>query len=123
MAEIASIDRDLSRLAREKGALEQTLYRVRKREISDREVTRANSINRVMVESAVLDVLRSAGVARDVRVSQLYMAAQRTVANIKRPTVASYLTRMQARGLIERSGTYGFWRITDAGMTAAGASA
>jgi len=115
LSEIAKLERRQAETELELRTLQRLLLMARKRKISKTQVTRSNGIQRVMVEQTILDHLTSAG-RRGLPSRQLYMAGQKTVSDLGRSTFASYLRRLQERGLIE-SPEYGLWRLTNPSRT------
>lgn len=108
-AEIAAKDRAIGLLEQEREALRRVLYAARKRELGAQEVTRSNSLSRVMAEGAILDRLRQSRPA-PVSVTQLQIVAGGAVYGLSESTFRSHLHRLKARGLIE-SPRRGWWRI------------
>lgn len=96
-------------LKAEREVLERVLYNARKREIGDQEVTRSNSISRVMAETAILKRLEG-GTKAGVDVRLLEAAAKGAVPGLGQSTFRSHLHRLKQRGLIEAP-KRGSWRL------------
>jgi hypothetical protein len=105
--EIAEIDRTVSELLQRRRALESTILKLKREDLAAKEVTRKNSINRILVEKSILDQLQS---GRFVSSRSLYMNAQASFYFLNNSTFRSYVRRMKERGLIE-SNRVGNWRL------------
>ncbi|WP_242153617.1 hypothetical protein [Sphingomonas sp. BAUL-RG-20F-R05-02] len=111
LTEIATKDREIALLKAEREVLERVLYNARKREIGDLEVTRSNSIGRVMAEAAILKRLEGA-LRAGVDVRQLELTARTAVPSLAQSTFRSHLHRLKERGLIEAP-KRGSWRLVE----------
>lgn len=107
--EIEEIERQIRELTLEKQALERQLLKARRASTVLSDVSRKNSLTRILVEEKILDALR--GAKRSLSNSQLYREAQAIDADLKSSTFRTYLHRMKARGLILTAGTNGNWRL------------
>jgi uncharacterized protein YjhX (UPF0386 family) len=72
------------------------------------DVTRKNSLGRVLAEGAILQALQNS--RNRVRTKSLYKAAGFAVPDLRESTFRSHLHRMKARKLIE-SISQGMWQI------------
>jgi hypothetical protein len=108
--EIAEKNRQIREITEERDALQRLLERSRQQdELTQRvEVTRKNSINRVVVEGSILNFLANSG--KPVRAKNLYRAARSSVINLNENTFRSHLHRMKEGGKIECP-TRGMWQI------------
>lgn len=106
--QIAIKNREIAHLQSEKAVLERLLYKARKQEISNREVTRSNSVGRVMAENAIMAKI-DAGPKMGVSVTALELAARGAVPGLGQSTFRSHIYRLRERGIIE-SPTRGVWR-------------
>lgn len=111
LAEIATKDREIALLRSEREVLERVLYNARKREIGGHEITRSNSIGRVMAETAILKSLEGRSRA-GVDVRQLELTARTAVPGLAQSTFRSHLHRLKARGMIEAP-RRGYWRLVE----------
>lgn len=118
LAEISRVDREIAALRREHETLSGMLFRARKRELGNRQVTRTNSLRRVMIENAILTHLSRVPAGRAVASGQLFIEAQRAVPGVGRSTFASHLHRLKQKGLVTAS-DYGAWLATAEGREAA----
>ena len=110
LLEIGEIERHIKDLGSEKRALQRLLMKAQRDQILKRQVTRKNSVDRVLIETKVLDVLRVENSA--VVASKLFRAAQAVDVNLKKNTFRSHLHRLKERGIIMNpSGTRGLWKL------------
>jgi DNA-binding transcriptional ArsR family regulator len=115
VAELADIERKIGELEQERSAVQRMLLRARQENLLNRDVTRKNSFNRILVENKILETLEKSN--KFVRTSELYSEAQRVVYSLKDQTFRSYLHRLKERGLIEASLNRGFWKRTKRPIT------
>ncbi|MBR1132918.1 hypothetical protein [Bradyrhizobium iriomotense] len=113
--EIAERQVKIRELQNEIRSFEQMLLKARRQnELVKRvDVTRRNSIGRVLVESSVLQTLAQTGRPRGTR--SLYQDACLVVGTLKEGTFRTTLHRMKNRGLIVSVGN-GKWQITPSGI-------
>jgi len=114
LAEIEDITARIRDLNNQKQSLEQVLVRARQKDalIQRTDVTRRNSVNRVLVEGAILKSLESA--QKPVTVKSLLLDARLMVPTLLETTFRSHLFRMKARGMIEQAG-FGKWKMASSG--------
>lgn len=110
LGELGRLNRQISELEKDKISLERILVRIRKEDLSNREVNRKNSVGRLLVEKAILDRLRESKGERPVATGELWKAARRADPFLKEGTFRSYVHRMKARQEIEAP-AYGHWKI------------
>jgi hypothetical protein len=113
LEEIADISAQIRDLMDQKAAVERLLFKARQQNelVKRSDVTRKNSVNRILVEGAILQSLgRTSGA---ISASSLYKDACLMVPRLKENTFRSYLFRMKARALIAPAGT-GRWRTASA---------
>jgi hypothetical protein len=110
LAEIESISTQIRELTNQKQSLERVLLRARQQSelVKHSDVTRKNSINRVLVEGAILKSMQNS--KRPVRARHLLLDARLMVPTLRENTFRSYLHRMKARGLLASSRT-GMWQL------------
>ena len=77
LGELARLNRQISELEKDKVSLERILVRIRKEDLSSRDVSRKNSAGRLLVEKAILDRLRESKADRPVPIGELWKAARR----------------------------------------------
>ncbi len=77
------------------------------------DVTRKNSVTRILVENSVIEALKETGRIRGTRA--LYRDACLIVGNLKESTFRTTLHRMKNRGVIS-SVSDGKWRLGSAGL-------
>ena len=100
--EIAAIDKKQADLHKERHQLERMLLRIRRENIGTVEVTRKNSLGRILVENMVIERLRLAE-GKTVSAAELLSAARLKDPKLKSSTFRSYLHRMKAGGTIVRA--------------------
>ena len=113
--EIAERQVKIRDLQNEIRSFEQMLLKARRQnELVKRvDVTRRNSVGRVLIESSVLETLAQTGRIRGTR--SLYQDACLIVGTLKEGTFRTTLHRMKNRGLIVSVGN-GKWQITPSGI-------
>ena len=112
MGELAALERRIHELESERATLQRLIMKVRKENLATREVTRKNSIGRVLVENAILERINEVP-GRSVRTNDLWRAASATDLRLKQSTFRSHIHRLKGRGLIESAG-FARWRATQA---------
>jgi hypothetical protein len=110
LLEIEAIATQIRDLLHQKHSLEQVLIRARQQDelVRRTDVTRKNSINRVLVEGAIRNSFK--GLDESVAARTLYLNARLMVPSLQESTFRSYLFRMQKRGLLTPYG-YGKWLL------------
>lgn len=110
LSEIEEINVRIRELMHQKQSLEQVLVRARQKSamIKRTDVTRRNSIKRVLVEGAVLKSIENA--KKPVKVKELLLDARLMVPALRESTFRSHLFRMKERGLLEQAG-FGKWQL------------
>ncbi|WP_375783324.1 hypothetical protein ACE10Z_26095 [Bradyrhizobium sp. Pha-3] len=113
--EIASRQAKIRELQNEIHSFEQMLLKARRQNalVKRVDVTRKNSLGRVLVESSVLEALAQTGRVRGT--TSLYRDACLIVGTLREGTFRTTLHRMKNRGLIASVGN-GKWQITLPGM-------
>lgn len=111
LLEIRDKATQIRELVQEKEALERLLMKHRQHDdaIGQTDVTRKNSLKRVLVENSILRSLQHS--KKPIRAKALFKVARDVVPNLPDSTFRSYLHRMSARGLIEHS-SQGMWQAT-----------
>lgn len=111
LQEIAERKRQIAGIQHEIDTFERMLRKSREQQalIRRTDVTRKNSINRILVENSVLNTLKSSGRPRKTR--SLYRDAALIVGTLKEGTFRTILHRMKNRGLIT-SVSDGKWQIS-----------
>lgn len=114
LREIAEVDRRIGELQQERAALSRLLLKTRQQAVTLKDVTRKNSIQRILIEKAITDALAKAG--RPVGAADLYRIAAQIDGKLKETTFRSYLHRLKGRGITENSkAQYGFWQLVPKG--------
>ena len=111
LREIAETKRKIAELQADQRSLERILVRIRGENLGAQDVTRKNSINRLLVENAILKALSERS-GRPVSLSLLWQAARLTLPGLKQSTFRSYLNRLREKGLIQSSG-HGKWHLLE----------
>jgi hypothetical protein len=104
LLEIEQINNQVRDLLHQKRSLEEVLIRARQKSelVKRTDVTRRNSVNRILVEGAILETIR--GSRTPVRPKKLFVEARGMVPSLGESTFRSHLFRMKARGLIVEDG-------------------
>ena len=95
LSQIKDIDRKLASLAEERRVLERLLIKARRPEVRD--VTRKNSIERVVIESRILELLQAS--KSPVSAVIILKELRRLQPGLKDTTFRSYLHRLKEKGL------------------------
>jgi hypothetical protein len=110
LAQITSIEREMTKLSAERDTLRDILLKVRRENSTLRDVTRKNSFDRILIENRIMNLLRAA--SKPMPISRLWWAAQEINPRLRNTTFRSYMHRLKSKGLI-RSETHGFWLATE----------
>ncbi|MGN6210510.1 hypothetical protein [Asticcacaulis sp.] len=113
LQQIQAIDLHISELNSERRALERLLLKVRRTDLTVKDVSRKNSVDRIIIENSILERLKSS--KNPVSARNLLKAAKKVSPELKDGTFRSYLTRMADRELITRSLTHGYWGLPKTG--------
>ena len=110
LQEIADRRRQIATLQREIDTYERMLFKSRQQRvvIGRTDVTRKNSIKRILIENSVINTLKTSGRSRGTH--SLYADAALIVGSLKQGTFRTILHRMKGRELITSVGE-GKWRI------------
>ena len=110
LQEIADRRRQIATLQQEIDIYEKMLFKTREQRalIGRTDVTRKNSIKRILIENSVINTLKTSGRPRGTH--SLYMDAALIVGSLKQGTFRTILHRMKGRELITSVGE-GRWRI------------
>lgn len=111
VAEVAKIEERIKSLTIEKQTLQRQIARLRSERTGLQEVTRKNSLLRVLAENSVVEYLRAVG--KPGTTKQLYHNARATNFDLKETTFRNYLHRMKVRGIIKNAGHVGVWKLAD----------
>jgi hypothetical protein len=108
LADLERIEREISALQKEKEYITRVLARARQQNADLKDVTRKNSINRVLIESAIIRII---GESRPpVSAKRLNKMLSEIRHNMPDVTLRSYLFRMKQKGLIASAGR-GAWTL------------
>jgi hypothetical protein len=108
--EVAKVETRIKELNIEKQALQRQIARARSERTGIQDVTRKNSINRVLAENSIVEFIRQKG--KECTTKQLYDNARVTNFDLKEATFRTYLHRMKKRGMIETGRFVGHWRLS-----------
>ncbi len=110
LKQIEEIDQRVTELNAEKSALQRLFLKVRRENVAAHDVTRKNSIIRILIENKILETLDDAGGVVSSR--KLFQSAREVFYELKESTFRSHLHRMKARGIIQLSHNLrGFWTL------------
>ena len=110
ISEIEEIESRIKSLTSEKYALQRQLAKARAQRTGIQNVTRKNSINRVLAENAVISALRAS--KKSLTTSELYRSALSTNFDLKPTTFRTYLHRMKNKGMIKTARSSGSWELS-----------
>lgn len=103
VAQIVDINKRIDELLRDRAAINRAILKVRQRNSALKDVSRKNSLNRVLVESQILEILgRSSG---PVSSQVLFKEAQNVHPDLKSETFRSHLHRMKRKEAIKSKGS------------------
>jgi len=119
LLEIAERERKIRELQAEKNTFERMLLKARQQNalIKRVDVSRKNSVSRILIENSILESLKETSRVRKTRA--LYQDACLIVGTLKEGTFRTILHRMKNRGLIS-SISDGRWQIAAAGIAMSG---
>ena len=103
--QISDIERRIRELQEERAVVERLLLKTRKERVASKEVTRRNSVQRILVESEILEALK--GSNRPLSGKELFTRVRRVVFNLNYSTMRSHLRRMKERGVLKKLPGYG----------------
>lgn len=110
LEQLGATSRRLKELEAEQASLHRLLVQVRNKAIKAQDVTRKNSVTRILIEERILDTLRRS--ERGVSTAILGREVSYFFPKLKGATFRSYLHRMRTRGLIEPAvGMVAAWRL------------
>lgn len=116
LAELSNINKQIADLTEERRVIERLLVRTRRDELAINDVTRKNSVGRLLVEQAVLGRLKKS--LKPVKSRELFNAAKSADYELKESTFRSHLFRMKKRGLIAaEKGRFGEWTLPESPST------
>lgn len=110
LKEIEEVEGKIIALQTERQVLQKQLAKARAERTGLQEVTRKNSLNRVLAENSVVEFLRER--KRPCSTKELYKNALATNYELKEATFRTYLHRMKQRGLIRSArSAVGTWEL------------
>ena len=112
LLEIEEINSRIRDLTLEKIALQRQLVKAKADNSGVKNNVRKNSINRVMIETKVIESLEKA--IKPMSTKALYKIGMVANFELKENTFRTHLHRMKKRGVIENGGNRGKWRIVAA---------
>lgn len=109
IVQMNSIDKEITKLREERSRLERMLWRARRNRNNIRDVNRVNSLDRVIIESRILQVLRSS--KSSVPTKSILHSVIMTNYKINESTFRSHIHRLSKKGLIIQEGGRGNWTV------------
>ncbi|NGM24300.1 hypothetical protein G3576_30200 [Roseomonas stagni] len=106
-ARIAEVERRIYELTQERETLGRLLLKARQSRPGVRDVTRRNSVSRILIEQQIVALLKNR--QKPASVAQLFKAARSADPNLKEGTFRSYLHRLFEKGLVQKAGRRGYW--------------
>jgi sucrose-6-phosphate hydrolase SacC (GH32 family) len=110
--EIVEIEAKIEALEGEKRALLRQMSKARAERTGIQEVTRKNSLSRILAENSIVEMLQNS--ASPVKTLRLFARARQTNFDLKETTFRTYLHRMKKRGVIKTGPTVGSWQLLKA---------
>jgi len=108
--EISAIDARIAELGQERAALERLLTKARRQNVELRDVTRRNSVGRILIEKKIIETLQ--GSRNGLHASLLFNDTKVDYPALKPVTFRSYLHRLKEREEIKPvPGRRGVWEI------------
>jgi DNA-binding transcriptional ArsR family regulator len=111
LAQLAEVNADITKLTAEKEALERLIIRIRDGRARVLDVTRRNSLDRILVESKVYEIV--SGHKTPVLGRYIFEEIVSILPSMKSSTFRSHLHRMKDKGIIKISDQRGFWTLAD----------
>lgn len=105
--EIQNINTQIRDLSNERSALERQLIKARQENAGVKDVSRLNSINRVMIERRIIEALSEKS---PLRSQDLFREAQKVTFDLKESTFRTHLHRLKNKGVIQNAGRFGIWK-------------
>jgi hypothetical protein len=88
LAQITSVEQEITKLAAERDTLRDLLFRVRRENSTLRDVTRKNSFERILIENRILNILKAA--SKPVKSQRLWWAAQEISPRLRYPVAVPF---------------------------------
>jgi hypothetical protein len=95
VAQITSIEREIAKLEGERETLRDLLVRVRRENSTLRDVTRKNSVDRILIENRVMNLLRAA--SKPIPTNRRWWAAQEINPRLTNTTFRSHLHQLKSK--------------------------
>ena len=112
LSELENLENRIKKLNAEKDALQIQLSKARADRTGLQNVTRKNSLNRVLAENSIIKALSNSKNALSSK--DLFLSALYTNHNLNESTFRTYLHRMKKRNLIKTSRQYArHWVLPD----------
>ena len=106
---LTDIEKQITDLEAERKAVQRLLVKVRSDNAGVKDVTRRNSLSRIIIEHCIIETSTNSGTP--VPSTTLFRQAKAEVRDLKENTFRSHLHRMKAKGLIEPLYSGGPWRL------------
>jgi len=107
--ELSDVELRIKELTDEASALRRQIGKASAKRQGLEFTTRKNSLNRVLAENSILELLREIG--RPATTATLYKRAQLTNPYLKENTFRTYLHRMKKRNAIQTAQRAGQWKL------------
>lgn len=109
LEQLALVEQQIHELMQEKMALQRLLLKARRGDLSLKDVSRKNSVDRILIEDRIVGRLSVA--RRSISAADLLKTAKEIKPDLNGNTFRSYLKRMADRGLIENGRRRGQWEL------------
>lgn len=107
MAQIADIEGKIHDLMKERDALGRLLIKFRQQKSRVRDVSRKNSINRILIERQIIEYISN--YSNPVSNSDLFKVARIVDPDLKENTFRSHIHRLFQKGLVRKGRERGYW--------------
>lgn len=107
VAQIADIERRIHDLMKERDALGRLLIKFRQRESHVRDVSRKNSVNRILIERQIIEYISKYN--KPISSSDLFKIARVVDPDLKDSTFRSHIHRLFQKGLVRKGRERGYW--------------
>jgi hypothetical protein len=108
--EIEELNERIRDLENQRYALQIQLQKAKATKLDSKEVTRKNSMNRTLIESKTIEVLRTS--TKPLPTDRLFRECRLVDYKLRENTFRTHLHRMKLKGLIESVGR-GVWSLAD----------
>ena len=106
---LADIEKQISDLEAERKVVQRLMLKVRSENVGTKDVTRRNSLQRILIERRIIETITNAHAPVSSHV--IYNAVKDEVGDVRDNTFRSHLHRLKIKGVIEPQYKGGPWRL------------